>query len=75
MNKQLLPRKIEMMPAEEIAGVVFPAWDPTEFVRTFSELNWAEVVADLQPIVVVRARGAARPCLGKHRPDDAWECL
>uniref|UniRef100_UPI004048EA6E hypothetical protein n=1 Tax=Yoonia sp. TaxID=2212373 RepID=UPI004048EA6E len=40
-----------MMPAEEIAGVVFPAWDPTEFVRTFSELNWAEVVADLQPIV------------------------
>jgi hypothetical protein len=39
MNKQLLARKIEMMPAEEIAGVVFPAWDPTEFVRTFSELN------------------------------------
>jgi len=51
MNKQLLARKTEMMPAEEIAGIVFPAWDPTEFVRTFSELNWAEVVADLQPIV------------------------
>jgi hypothetical protein len=51
MNKQLLTRTTEMMPAEEIAGIVFPAWDPTEFVRTFSELNWAEVVADLQPIV------------------------
>jgi|GEM_PF-6806291 len=51
MNKQLLTRTTEMMPAEEIAGIVFPAWDPTEFVRTFSELNWAEVVADLLPIV------------------------
>ena len=43
--------QIKMMPSETIRGVEFPEWDPTEFVRTFSELNWPDVVADLQPIV------------------------